>query len=284
LVPAWFPASRPGRELGRGRAVSTVVLAAALAAAATACSSSSSSGTAAAVTSTGASASSASASSAGASASASAADIGIDPLTGASATALLAKAVADTKASPSLVVKAAHIPDGTAGQTISIDLTIVQKVGCQGAITESNAGSLQLVVRDGFLWMKPSNGFYATLKFSQAERALVADKWIKDKSTDSQLGSFADTCNVSSLLGSITPTGTPYVATPTTYEGQSAYEFIASGQPGYAYVIDSATPTLAELNIPGKTGGLMTFTVSGTPLTITEPSAAESIDGSAFGF
>jgi hypothetical protein len=28
----------------------------------------------------------------------------------------------------------------------------------------------------------------------------------------------------------------------------------------------------------------MTFTVSGTPLTITAPSAAESLDGSAFGF
>jgi hypothetical protein len=258
--------------------VAAVLLVAALAAAVTACSSSSSSGTSAAVSTVGASAASAAAS-----ASASAART--STLDGAAATALLAKAVADTKAAPSVVVKTASIPDGTAGQSLSIDLTMVQKVGCQGTIAQSKTESFQLVVRDGFIWMKPSQGFYASLKFTQAEMALVADRWIKVKSTDSQAASFADLCNFSSLFGSMgTPTGTSYVATPTTYEGHSVYEIIASGQPGYAYITNSATPTLAELDIPGKTGGSMTFTVSGTPLTITAPSAAESIDGSALGF
>jgi hypothetical protein len=183
-----------------------------------------------------------------------------------------------------VVVKAAAIPGGTADQATSIDLTLVQKVGCEGTIAESKTSSFQLVVRDGYIWMKPSNGFYANLKFTQAEIALVAGRWIKAKSTDAQLGSFGELCNFSSLFGSMgTPTGTSYVATPTTYEGHSAYEFIESGQPGYAYVTNSATPTLAALNVPGKTGGSLTFTVPATPLTITTPSAAETIDGDALG-
>jgi hypothetical protein len=161
----------------------------------------------------------------------------------------------------------------------------VQKVGCKGTIAQSKTSSFQLVVRDGFIWMKPSQGFYASLKFTQAELALVAGRWLKVKSTDSQAASFGDLCNFSSLFGSMgTPTGTSYVATPTTYKGRSVYEFIASGQPGYAYITNSATPTLVELDIPGKTDGVMTFTVPGTPLTIAAPSAAESLDGSTFGF
>jgi hypothetical protein len=280
MVPAWFSTSRSDRESVRGRAVAAVLLVA-LAAAVTACSSSSSSGTAAAVRTVGASASGASASGAAASA----ARIGTDPLTGAAATALLAKAVADTKAAPSVVVKADDLPDGTAGQMISFDLTLVQKVGCKGTIAQSKTSSFQLVVRDGFDWMKPSQGFYASLKFTQAELALVVGRWLKVKSTDSRAPSFGDLCNFSSLIGSMgTPTGTSYVATPTTYDGHSVYEFIASGQPGYAYITNSATPTLVELNIPGKADGVMTFAASSTPLPITAPSAAESLDGSQFGF
>ena len=276
MTPASFSSSRPGREPRRGRAVPAVLLVAALAAAAAACSSPSSSGTTAAASTVGASA---------ASASASASAAGTGRLTGAAATALLAKAVADTKAAPSVEVKTADIPDGTAGQLLSFDLTMVRKVGCEGSIAESKTQTFQLVARDGFIWMKPSSGFVASLKLSQAEMALVANKWIKAKSTDTQLASFAALCNFSSLLGSVgSLTGASFVATPTTYEGHSAYKVIQTGQPGYAYVINSATPTLAELDVPGKTGGEMSVTASGTPGAITEPPAAESIDGSAFGF
>jgi hypothetical protein len=257
--------------------VPAVLLAAALAAAATACGSSSSTGASAAATATGTSAPTSAAS---ATASAAAAQ----RLTGAAATALLAKAVANTKAAPTVVVKATAIAGATAGQAASLDVTLVQKVGCEGTIAESKTSSFQLVVRDGYVWMKPSAGFYASLKFTQAEKTLVGDRWIKAKSTDAQLGSFATLCNMSSLFGSMgTPTGTSYVATPTTYEGHRAYEFTQSGQPGYAYVTNSATPTLADLNIPGKTGGSLTFTVPATPLTITTPPAAETINGDTLG-
>ena len=65
--------------------------------------------------------------------------------------------------------------------------------------------------------------------------------------------------------------------------GQSAYEVTQSGQQGYAFVTNSATPMLAKLAEPGSSGGVITFTEYSTPLTITAPTAAESIDGSKLG-
>jgi hypothetical protein len=282
MVPAWCPASTARRAVGRGRAVPAVILAAALAAAAAACSSSSSSSTPAAVTTTGSS--SASASATGSPGSPGASPASSAKLTGTAATALVATAVANTKAAPSVVVKGTGVSTGTAGQTVSFDLTLVQKVGCQGTIAQSKTETFQLVETGGSVWLKPSTDYYASLKISKAALALVADKWIKVKSTDTQIGDLPKICSFSGLFGSLkTPTGASYVATPTTYQGQSAYEVTQSGQQGSAFVTNSATPMLAKLAEPGSTGGVITFTEYSTPLTITAPSAAESIGGSALG-
>ena len=282
MVPAWFPVGPAGRDVGRGRAGPAVLLAAALAAAATACSSASSSGTSAATASTGSSSAGASATSSSASASASPARTA--KLTGTAATALVTKAVANPKAAPSVVVKGNGVSTGTAGQTVSFDLTLVQKAGCQGTIAQSKTETFQLVETGGSVWLKPSNAYYASLKISKAALALVADKWIKVKSTDTQIGDLPKICSFSGLFGSLkTPTGASYVATPTTYQGQHVYEVTQSGQQGYAYVTNTTTPMLAKLAEPGSTGGVITFTVYSTPLTITAPSPAESIDGSALG-
>jgi hypothetical protein len=267
--------------------VPAVLLAAALAAAVTACSSSGSSSTPAAATATGSASASAPATSASASTpatSASASPAGTGKLTGAAATALVTKAVANTKAAPSVVVKGTGVSTGTAGQTVSFNLTLVQKAGCEGTIAQSKTETFQLVETGGSVWLKPSAAYYASLKLSKAAMALVADKWIKVKSTDSQIGDLPKICSFSGLFGSLkTPTGASFVATPTTYQGQSAYEVTQAGQQGYAYVTNSATPMLAKLAEPGASGGVITFTEYSTPLTITAPTAAETIDGSALG-
>jgi hypothetical protein len=281
MVPAWFPAGTAGRGVGRGRAVPAVILAAALAAAATACSSSSSSGTATATSTAGSATASASATG---SASSSSASPAASKLTGTAATALVTKAVDNTKAAPSVVVKGAGVSTGTAGQSVSFNLTLVQKAGCQGTISQSATETFQLVETGGYVWLKPSAAYYASLKLSAAAQALVADKWIKVKSTDAQIGDLPKICSFSGLFGSLkTPTGASFVATPTTYQGQSAYVVTQSGQQGYAYVTNPGKPMLAKLAEPGSSGGVITFTEYSTPLTITAPTAAESIDGSKLG-
>ena len=282
MVPAWFPGSTARRAAGRGRAVPAVVLAAALAGAATACGSSGSSSTPAAVTTTGSSTASASAT--GSPPSASASPASTAKLTGTAATALVTKAVANTKAAPSVVVKGNGVSTGTAGQTVSFDLTLVQKAGCRGTIALSKTETFQLVETGGFVWLKPSNAYYTSLHISKAALALIGDKYIKVPVNNANFADLAKICSFSGLFGQFkTPSGTSYVATPTTYQGQHVYEVTQSGQQGYAYVTNTTTPMLAKLAEPTANGGVITFTEYSVPLQVTAPSDAESIDGTQLG-
>ena len=61
------------------------------------------------------------------------------------------------------------------------------------------------------------------------------------------MGDFSQMCNSSSLIGEIKPTGTGWAATPTTDEGQNVYEITQSGQPGYGYITNTATPMLVKV-------------------------------------
>ena len=251
----------------RGRAVPAVILAAALATAAAACGSSSSSGSAPAT-----------------SAASSASPASTGNVTGAAATALLTKAIANTKAAPSLLVVGSGISSGSSSQQVSFDLTLDQTAGCRGTIALSKVESFQLVETGGYVWLKPTNAYYASLHLSQAALALVADKYIKVPTDNSQLADLAKICSVSGLFGELpTPTGTSYVAAPTTYNGESAYKVTQTGQAGYAYITNSSTPMLLKLAEPSASNGVIAFTEYSAPQAITAPSAAESIDGTKLG-
>jgi hypothetical protein len=263
----------------RGRTVPAVILAAALATAAAACGSSSSSSSSPATSAT----------SGTATASSSASPAGTAKVTGAAATALITKAIANTKAAPTLLVIGSGISSGSgsgssSNQQVSFNLTLVQKAGCRGTIALSKVESFQLVETGGYVWLKPTDAFYATLHLSQAALALVADKYIKVPTNNAQLADLAKICSFSGLFGQLpAPTGTSYVATPTTFNGRSAYQITQTGQAGYAFITNSSAPVLMKLAEPTASGGVISFTEFSTPVAITAPSDAESIDGTKLG-
>jgi hypothetical protein len=274
MVPTRFTAGR------RCRAVPAVILAVALATAVAACGSSTSSSSPPATSATAATAA----------ASSSASPAGTATVTGAAATALITKAIANTKAAPTLLVIGSGVSSGgssgsgSGNQQVSFNLTLVQKASCQGTIALSKVESFQLVETGGFVWLKPTDAFYATLHLNQAALALVADKYIKVPTNNSQLADLVKICSFSGLFGQLpTPTGTSYVATPTTYNGRSAYKITQTGQAGYAYITNSSAPVLMKLAEPTASGGVISFTEFSTPVAITAPSDAESIDGSKLG-
>jgi hypothetical protein len=269
----------------RGTTVPAVMLAAALAAAAAALAAAA---TACGSSSSASSSPAASATSGTATASSSASPAGTATVTGAAATALITKAIANSKAAPSLVVVGSGIPSGSgtgsSGQQVSFNLTMVQKAGCRGTIALSKVESFQLVETGGYVWLKPTSALYATLHLSQAALALVADKYIKVPANNAQVADLAKICSFSGLFGQLpTPTGTSYVATPTTDNGKSAYKITQTGQAGYAYITNSSTPMLVKLAEPTASGGVIGFTEYSAPLAITAPSDAESIDGTKLG-
>ena len=94
----------------------------------------------------------------------------------------------------------------------------------------------------GYAWLLPTTAFYNSLHLSKAAMALVAEKYIKVKSTDSQIGNLVQICSFSGLFGSLPKiTGTSYVATPGTYNGVPAYQLT---QAGNAAAPTSRTPAI----------------------------------------
>ena len=271
MIRPRFTAPRGGRA-----AVTTALGVVLLAALTAACSSSGSSSGAPAVT--GAAASSATAT----------ASAGAGKLTGAAATALVTKALANTEAAASVRVigRVAATGSGSTGgtQPVSFDLTLVKSGGCKGTLALSKAQSFQIIETGGYVWILPSSAYYQSLHVDKAALALIAGKYIKVKSTDSQIGNLGKECTFTGLLGSMSkPTGKGYVAAPVTYHGAPAYEVTQSGNKGTAFVSNTATPLLLTLTDPQSNGGTVTFTDYNATKTITAPPAAESIDGSQLG-
>ena len=97
---------------------------------------------------------------------------------------------------------------GSGSQPVTFDLTLVKNVGCQGTLALSKTETFQLVETGGYVWILPSSAYYQSLHLDKAALALMADKYIKVKSTDKQIGDLGQECTFTGLLGSLSkPTG-----------------------------------------------------------------------------
>ena len=206
-------------------------------------------------------------------------------LTGAAATALATKAVANTRAAASVQVAGQGIStSATKGQAVSFDLLLVKNQGCSGTISVSKTQTFKIVQTGDFIWLMPSAAFYESLHLSKQAMALVADKYIKVKSSDKQVGSLTTVCTFNGLFSSLPkPSGRNFTAVPVTYQGAPAYQITQSGKPGVATVSNTATPLLLKITAPQAGGGSVTFADYNSAKSITAPSNAESIDGSQLG-
>jgi hypothetical protein len=140
---------------------------------------------------------------------------GTATLTGTAASALATKAFANTEASASVRVTGESVSTGGGSQAVSFDLTLVKEKGCQGTIALSKTETFQMAETGGYVWILPNSAFYTSLHLSKAALALIADKYIKVKSSNSEFGDLVKICSFSGLFGSLPKvTGTGYVATP----------------------------------------------------------------------
>ncbi len=207
-------------------------------------------------------------------------------LTGAAATALADKAVTNTENAASVRVSGHAVSTGSGSQAVSFDLVLVKNDGCAGTIALSKAETFRIVETGGYVWMLPTEAFYSSLhpRLSQAALALVADKYIRVKSSDKQIADLAQICTFNGLFGgSAKPAGTAYTATPGTYHGTPVYLLSQAGQAGTAVIANAATPLMLKLTDPSSGGGTITFTGYGAVTKITRPGDAETIDGSKLG-
>ena len=210
---------------------------------------------------------------------------GSGSLSGMSAKQVVAKAVADLKSAKSFTM------DGSvsqSGQTLGVDLGYRGGQGCQGTVTEGTSGSIAIVVIGSTAWIKPSDQFLKAEEGSSAAQVIsvLKGRYLKGSTGNSNVKSLTAVCSVDSMTSSFTDTGTLTKGTVTTVDGQQVLPITDNTKGGTMYVTTSATPQVVEIsNTTGKGGstGTINFNV-GAQVTLTAPSASQTLDGSAFGF
>jgi hypothetical protein len=206
----------------------------------------------------------------------------VDPLAGVSASKVVAEAQADAEAAPSLTL------DGTVtqqGQNDTIDVGIKRGQGCTGTVGLAGQGTVKLTVIGKTIYMNPDKQFWTANAGSSANAviALVSGRYIKVPSSDKNVASVADLCDVSKLIdpGS---THTYTKGAVTTLDGRRVLAINGSNG-GTGYVTDTSKPEYVEVTAPkGDKNGSGKVVISvDAPVTLAAPPASEVIDGTTLG-
>jgi len=201
-----------------------------------------------------------------------------NPLAALTARQILAKAIADFKASSSVHVAGS---ERDSGQTFTMDLTVGAR-GCAGTVGLGGQGSLRLLRIGGTIWLKPDREYWkSTLNATPADLSQVAGKYVRLSPEGPATSSFSSFCSLSQLAGQFSGGADRVVKGQTaTVLGQPALQLKDTQQTGSAYVTISATPQILQT---GDTGGYVDFTDYNAPLALTAPPASQTVAGSEYG-
>jgi len=201
------------------------------------------------------------------------------PLSGLSADQIATKAVANLKSASSVHVTGAVT---SSGETVGLDLTLVRAQGCTGTMAVTGTGSFQLTAIGSQVWIKPDQQFWKNEGATAAVLNVVSGKYLKVTAT-SRFGSLREFCQPSQLAGSFgSPKAGLVKGATTTINGQQALQIKQTGQSASLFVSDTATPQILRLS--GGSQGTIDFSDYNSPVTLTAPSAADTLDGAKYGF
>ena len=201
------------------------------------------------------------------------------PLSGLSADQIATKAVANLKSASSVHVTGAVT---SSGETVGLDLTLVRAQGCTGTMAVTGTGSFQLTAIGSQVWIKPDQQFWKNEGATAAVLNVVSGKYLKVTAT-SRFGSLREFCQPSQLAGSFgSPKAGLVKGTTTTISGQQALQIKQNGSAASLFVSDTAKPQMLRLS--GGSQGTIDFSDYNSPVTLTAPSAADTLDGAKYGF
>ena len=207
----------------------------------------------------------------------------VDPLAADTSVWVLHHASTDTEAA-----FAVHLTGSgeDSGHTMTFDLSIAGSDGCTGKVTESGAGSFQLIFDGSTVWVKPDDEFWRVASgiTDPAQLAAVEGKYLTATAGGSDLGEIASLCQLTAALKGLTslPDDTPGATRGpvTRINGQRELKVSDAKDSSYAYVTDTAQPRLLQVVETGSDGDELSFGYPGTPVAITPPPASEIITGS----
>ena len=206
----------------------------------------------------------------------------VDPLAGDTSVWILHHASTDTE-----TAFAVHLTGSgeDSGHTMTFDLSIAGSDGCTGKVTESGAGSFQLIFDGSTVWVKPDDEFWRVASgiTDPAQLAAVEGKYLTATAGGSGLGELASLCQLTAALKGLTSvpddTAGATRGPVTRINGQRELKVSDAKDSSYAYVTDTAQPRLLQVVETGSDGGELSFGYPGTPVAITPPPASEIITG-----
>ena len=134
----------------------------------------------------------------------------VDPLAAETSVWILHHASTDTEAAFAVHLTGA-VEDS--GHTLTFDLSVAGSDGCTGNVTESKAGSFQLIFDGSTVWVKPDDEFWRVASgiTDPAQLASVEGKYLTATAGGSGLGEIASLCQLKTVLKDFTsiPANTP---------------------------------------------------------------------------
>jgi hypothetical protein len=225
------------------------------------------------------------ASSASASGATGAATSTADPLASMSAAQVAAEAVANAKAASSLTLAGSITQTDGTGETAN--LAIKPSQGCTGTIGTMGKGSFKLTKIGSTIYLNPDKQFWESNGGAAASTIinLVNGKYIKIPSTDKNMASLADLCDVSQMFSTDGKQDTLTKGKVTTLNGTRVLPLNDTSEGSVSYVTDTSKPQLVEITSPksAKDGSGKITVTYGAPVTLTAPPASQVLDGSKLG-
>jgi hypothetical protein len=199
------------------------------------------------------------------------------PLGALTARQIMTKAIADFEASSSVHVAGSQ---RTSGQTFTMDLTVGTN-GCTGTVGLGGQGSVRLLRIGSTIWIKPDKQYWKSdLQATPGDLSKVEGKYVRLSRNGPATSSFSSFCYLSQLASQLSVGEDRVTKGQTaTVLGQSTLQLKNPQEAGAAYVTISATP---EILRTGGGSGQVDFTYD-APLTLTRPSARQTIAGSKYG-
>jgi hypothetical protein len=184
-------------------------------------------------------------------------------------------AITSAKAAKSVHVSGA-IKSG--GQSVGLDLSIVQGKGASGTISEGSA-SFKLIATGGNYYIQPSRSFLLKFAHTSAAANLFKGRWLKASSTDSSFATFGQLTSIKGLIGSLPKgNGTLTKGSTSTLAGQPVIA-VNSSKGGTLYVATTGTPYPLQVSKDnGGQSGKVTFSDYNKAFTITAPANSINLD------
>jgi hypothetical protein len=206
-----------------------------------------------------------------------------DPLASLTASEVATAAFDNLKAASSLTMAGSVVDSGN---TEAVNFGLKPGQGCEGTITESNEGSVKLIVIGTTAYYSPSAQAWKAQGGSRgsAIAALVNGRYIKTSTSDSSVSGLANVCDLDQQVAPQSAAGKFTKGKLTTLEGTRVLLLLDPSEGDY-YVTDTSKPEIVEVMNTKDTGGgtgKVDFAV-GARVTLAAPPASQVIDGSTLG-